>query len=240
MLEDLKLSTKISALQVTRDQNDAARFQLKRTEVEHNALAKKIEDNEFLLEQAEEAFSQAVQRRDEFVQRQTHLPPLDSALEVIRKSIIVQERQMDQILARRQPLVLKSPIDGVVSQILRRPVRRTGEGVVRQMLRKSGEAIMAGEPILTVSAKEPSEIIAWVGREQYGRIKEGMNVQVVKEIEPPQIAVSKISYLGPIMEVIPQRMWMVPDIPEWGRPMLIDIPPGLRLIPGEVVAIKTL
>ncbi|GAH39390.1 unnamed protein product, partial [marine sediment metagenome] len=99
------------------DQNDATLYELQRTKVEHNALAKKIEENERLLEQAERDLIEAQQRRDEFAQRQLQHPSVDSTLDVIRKQIKVQEQLVEELLARRTPLVLKSPIDGVVVQL---------------------------------------------------------------------------------------------------------------------------
>jgi hypothetical protein len=108
------------------------------------------------------------------------------------------------------------------------------------MIRRAGEAVLDGEPILTISAKEPDEILAYASREQSSRVRIGTEVEVIKETEPAQIARSRVVYLGPIMEVAPQRLWLVPDIPDWGRPMLIKIPTGMKLIPGEVVGIKVL
>ena len=241
MLDDLELNTKIFLTQNLSDQNDVTHYELQKMKIERDALAKKIEENQRLLAQAESDLKQAEQRRDEFAQRQLQHPPVDSAVEVIRRAIDVQEQQVKVLLARNEPLVLKAPIDGVVSQILRRPVRRTGEGVVRQMLLRAGEAVLAGEPILTISATSPSEIIAYVGGDRLiGRVREGMTVQLVKESVPAQIASSRVTYLGPIMEVMPQRLWIAPDIPQWGRPMLIEIPPGFKLLPGEIIGIKVL
>ena len=240
MLEDLQLDSQISMVRNLSDQNDTAYYERKKIKVEYDALAKKIEDNERLLAQAESDLQQARQRRDEFEARQPESPVVDSALNVIHSAIKVQEQRMQELLARRTALVLKSPIDGVVSQVLRRPVRRTSEGVVRQMLGSEGEAVLEGDPILTVASSNSSEVIAWVSGEQLGRIKEGMTVQIIKETEPAQIASSQVTYLGPIMEVLPQRLWVVPDIPQWGRPMLIPIPPGLKLIPGETVGVRGL
>jgi hypothetical protein len=42
------------------------------------------------------------------------------------------------------------------------------------------------------------------------------------------------------MEVMPQRIWLVPDMPDWGIPVLIEIPPGMQLFPGELIAIRGL
>jgi multidrug resistance efflux pump len=240
MLEDLKLNSKIYAAQNILDQNDTVYYERRKIKVEYNVLVRKIEENQRLLAQEENDLKQTHQRRDEFARRQPQLPSIDRVLEVVRRAINVQERQVDALLARREPLILKAPIDGVVSQILRRPVRRTGEGVVRQMIRRSGEAVEAGEPILTISATRPSEIIAYVSGEQLGQIQKGVKVEVIKENEPVQMGRSKVTYFGPIMEVMPQQLWMAPDIPQWGRPMLIEIPPGLKLIPGEIVGIKVL
>lgn len=240
MLEDLKLNAKIFTTQSISDYNDTVYYERQRKGVEYNALAKKIEDNQHLLAQSEKDLLEAQRRCDEFTQRQLQHPSLDTALEVTRRAVEVQEREIDRLLARREPLVLTAPIDGVVSQILRRPVRRTGEGVVRQMIRRAGEAVLDGEPILTVSATEPDEILTYARREQSGLVRVGMEVEIIKETEPAQIARSHVVYLGPIMEVAPQRLWIVPDIPDWGRPMLIKIPPSMKLIPGEVVGIKVL
>jgi len=40
--------------------------------------------------------------------------------------------------------------------------------------------------------------------------------------------------------LMPERLWVNPNIPEWGRPILIKIPPGLELVPGELVGVRGL
>ena len=82
-LEDLSMEAKI--LQELVEQNAVAPYELDRVEAQYNSLAKKIEENEHLLEQANVDLEQAQQRRDEFAQRQLQHPPVDSALDVIRK-----------------------------------------------------------------------------------------------------------------------------------------------------------
>ncbi len=215
-------------------------YNLHKAQVSYDASAMTIEGNEQLLLQANADLDQALARRGEFAMHQIANPSVDGALKVVRKAIAVQEKVVDALMARRKPVVLRSPIDGVVSQILRRPVRRTGEGVVRQMLRRSGEVVTPEEPILTISATKPSQIIAYASEEQLESVRVGMTVQIVKRNDPLQIADSQVTYLGPIMEVMPQRLWQVDNIPEWGQPMLIKVPAGLKLIPGEMVGIKGL
>ncbi len=240
ILENIQLDTQIFMVQNFSDQNDAAYYERQKKKVQYDALAQEIKENEQLLAQAENDLQRARQRMDEFVALSRETPVVDSALNVIRSEIKVQEQRMQELLARQIALELKSPIDGVVSQVLRRPVRRTGEGVVRQMLGSEGEAVLEGDPILTVAGSESSEVIAWVSDAHLGRVREGMTIELIKETEPARIASSRVTYLGPIMEVLPQRLWTIPDVPQWGRPMLIPIPPGLNLIPGEIVGIRGL
>ena len=240
MLEDLELNTKIYLTQNLSDQNDVTHYERQKMKVECNALTKKIEENEHLMEQAESDLKQARQRRDEFARRQLQHPPVDSALEVIRRAIKVQEQQIDGLLARRVPLVLKSPIDGMVVQLHGRArdvvLRRPGEFV----LRRPDEVVLAGDPILSIAEVKPREIIAYASQQQLGRVREGMAVQLVKNTEPAQIANSQVAYLGPTLERMPECLWQVPNTPQWGHPMLIPIPPGLKLIPGETVGIRGL
>ena len=240
-LGDLDLNNRISAMQNIPDPN--AQFdihRLQRTAAEENALAKKIEENKRLLAQAEKDLAQTIQRRDEFAQRQPQLPAVDSALDVIRKSIAVQERLIGQILARREPLVLRSPIDGMVIQVLGRPrdvaLRRPGELV----LLREGEVVLAGETILTIAETKPREVIAYANRQQLSRVKEGMAIQLVKSTEPAQIANSRVASIGATLERMPECLWELPNIPQWGHPVLIPIPTGLKVIPGEMVGIRGL
>jgi len=36
----------------------------------------------------------------------------------------------------------------------------------------------------------------------------------------------------------PERLWQNPAVPEWGLPMLIEIPQGWELVSGELVGIR--
>ena len=148
---------------------------------------------------------------------------LDSALEPVRKAIKVQEKRIDEIATRRQALVLKAPFDGIVSQIQAR----------------AGQTVLAGAPILTIAEARPTEIIAYADEKQAGLLRENMEVQLIKTNVPAQIALAaRISHLGPTIELIPVRLLRNPLIPQWGRPFLVLIPPGLELMPGELVGIR--
>jgi multidrug resistance efflux pump len=238
MLEDLAVEVEI--VQGLLEQDAVAAYELQKAKVQYDALAKKIQENEQVLTQAAEDFVRAQQRLDEFARHQPQHPSVDSSLEVLQKAIKVQEQIVEELLARRVPLVLKSPFDGVVIQILVRAnealLLRAGENA----LRMPGEVVLSGEPILTVAEAKPVEVVAYVGQDQFGRVRRDMGVELIKSSEPPQVASSQVVCLGPVVELIPERLWRNPNIPQWGRPMRIRIPPGFELVPGELVGIRGL
>jgi multidrug efflux pump subunit AcrA (membrane-fusion protein) len=243
-LEYLAAQTKVTQDLV--EQKAVAPYEQEKAKFQYDALAKKIEENEKLLEQAKSDLQQAQQRRDEYVKNNPFNPSVDDALEVIRKQIAVQTRRMDGVLAQldalksRESLEVKAPIDGVVIPIQQRAneerLLRPGEKIIG----RPGEVVTAGEPILAIAETKPNEIITYVGERLLGQLRENMPVELIKEREPPQIAKSQVMEIGPTMELMPERMWLNPNIPQWGRPVLIKIPEGLELIPGEMIGIRRL
>jgi len=221
-LKDLELEVKI--VQGLRDDNAVSSYELQKAVVAFDTLATQIEENLRLLNQGQEDLKEAQRRQNEFAQHQPQQVPLDSELNVIRKSIKVQEQIVEELLAKRVALVLSSPVDGEVSQILHRP----------------GEAVLAGEPILVIAEIKPFEIIAYAADDQVNQIHEGAKVELIKYSERQQITESEVSYVGPIVEQMPIRLWQNPNIPQWGRPFLVKVPPQMQLTPGELIGIRRL
>jgi multidrug resistance efflux pump len=230
MLADLALE--VQTIKELLAQEAVAPYELQKAQVQYETLAKKIEENEQLLEQAKTALQQTQQRYDKYDRYQPHHPSVEDALEVIRKAIKIQEQRMEvlyvqiEALKPRKTLELTAPIDGIVSQILHWP----------------GEAVLASEPILTITEVKPTEIIAYAVAGQMNQIHKGMAVELAKkgESEKIEIARSQITYIGPVVEQLPARLWRNQNIPEWGRPFLIKAPPQMKLITGEVVGIRKL
>jgi multidrug resistance efflux pump len=223
-LEGLELNSKIFVLQNRPDVSDSASYELKKLKLQYDTLAKRIQENERLLEEAKRDLQQAQQRREEFAQRQPQHPSVENALEVIRKAIQVQEHRMQELTVQRSPLELKSPFNGVVSLIQRRP----------------GETVRAGDPILTVAEVNPTVVIAYANERQASQIQERMEVELVKKSERLQIARSQVASVSPTIEQLPARLWRNPNIPQWGRAVVVKSPPGLQLLPGEIVGVRGL
>ncbi len=245
ILEDLALEVQI--VEELLAEKAVVPYELQKAQVAYSTLAKKIEENERLLEQSEQDLKQAQERYDEFAQLQLQHPSVDSALEVIHKEIAVRERWMDDLwvqleaLELRQTVKLKAPFDGVVVPLYGRAgevvLRRSGESI----LRRPGEVVLAGESILAIAEARPREIIAYAAEEQIDRVQEGMGVELIKKrAQKVTIVESRVVHVGPTMERKPERLWQNPNIPEWGLPISIKIPSGMELVSGELVGIRSL
>ncbi len=230
------------------DVNDVAVYELKQMRAQQATIAKRIEFNKRTREQLQREVTAAIARDSEF--KDNHKPYVgtsdETAKEVTAKQMEALERQMDVVRAqlasldRREALELKSSIDGVIIPIRgnRNEVgfRRAGEN----LLRRPGEVVTVGDPIFAVVEREPREIIAYVNERQLGSVREGTAVALIKNTEPAQIASSRVAYVSPVVEQMPERLWINPTIPQWGRSVLIEIPTGMRLISGELVGIRGL
>jgi multidrug resistance efflux pump len=243
-LDDLAMQVKIGRKLV--EENAIVPYEWERIKTQHESIARKIQENERLLEQARVAFQQAQHRRDAFKTQELPVPSEDAALEAIHKQIQVQEKVMNGLLDQlaawksRREVKLTSPIDGIVIPIHGQRndtvLQRPGEEVVRH----PGEVVTAGDPILAVAEAAPTEVVAYVTEQQLRHLKDQMPVELVKTSLPPQVVASKIVDIGPTVELLPQRLWRNPNVPQWGLPVLVEIPPELRLVPGEVVGIRGL
>jgi multidrug resistance efflux pump len=220
------------------DKGAVAPYDLEKAQALHDALAKKIEENRRLLETAQGQLQEAQGRREEFAAAVPYRLLPDAALEAIRREMAVQERLINELLVQEKALTVTAPIDGVVIQIQvnanQVSLRRPGEG----FLRRAGEFVRAGDPILIIAQAEPTEIIAYAGEKQANQIRRGIKVELIKTDEPPQIASSEVSYVGPVVEQMPARLWQNPNIPQWGRPFLVKVPDGMKLTPGEMVGMR--
>ncbi len=242
LLRDLAMEVKIVEGLLKR--GAVERYELQKTKVQYESLARKIEENEFAFKQAQMNLEQALSREKKYAEYELYQPATKIVLETIRQSIEAQEYLMDRVLEQykalqsRESVELKAPFDGVVIPVplQAKETLRPGE----KMIRRADEVVAAGEPILSIIESQPGEIIGYVMEGQANRIQEGMEIELIKVSEPAQIARSRITYVGPAVEQMPMRWWRNPNIPQWGRPFRIEAPAQMNLTIGERVGIRKL
>jgi multidrug efflux pump subunit AcrA (membrane-fusion protein) len=192
----------------------------------HDRLAEKIERDKGLLATYKEELEKAKIREKKYV---TYRPYAGTDPNESQRVIFLAkealERQLDELEERQREIVLTAPCDGFVSSI----DSQIGEVV-----------ILPDFPVLSITEEKPSSIIAYVNENLAGHFTASKEVEIVKGSEPKQIGKSEITYIGPRVEQLPTRLWRNPAVPQWGRLMQIEIPLGMKLIPGELVGIRIL
>jgi multidrug resistance efflux pump len=226
-LKELDLNIKIltvSSAPIQNQEKITQHYEIERLKTQSETLAKQIEENEKLLAQAEENLQQANERLQVILKKQPINPSIELALQPIREEIKVEEQTILELMRNRPALEITSPFNGTVSRIRRRV----------------GEIILAQDPILNIVESEPRVIVAYIREPGISQVKENMKVKVLKRSYPMQQANSYVAYMGPGLEELPPQLWANTTTPQWGRPVLIPIPAGMELIPGETVGISGL
>lgn len=215
------------------DANDLAYLDLRKMENQKSEVGERIKGNLAHLEQAEVNLAEAEKREAEFTRDfQTDPAATEQAAEaVLAKRTKVLSQQMNEVLVRIEALKEKEAVE------LRAPF----DGVVNMVQHSAGEVVLMGEPILTIARKEPENIVAYATEEQAARVQPQMTVQLIdRKMARTLVVDSRVLYVGPTVEQMPPRLWRNPNRPQWGRPILIEIPSNLKLVPGAVVGIKGL
>ncbi len=146
--------------------------------------------------------------------------------EPLRAAIAAQEARLRQTEAELSPIVLRAPIDGMVSTIYR----------------LSGEAVTAGEPILSIAALNSTRIVGYLRPPLTREPRSGWQVQVRTRGPHAQVAAAKILQVGTQFETISPALQTAARLAtvELGLPLSISVPGDLRIRPGELVDVTLL
>ncbi|MFN3409984.1 MAG: HlyD family secretion protein [Limisphaerales bacterium] len=141
----------------------------------------------------------------------------------LRAAIGVQEANLRLIEAQLAPVPLIAPVDGMVTTVWQR----------------SGEAVMAGAPVVTVTAERATTIVAYLRQPALVEPAIGTPVTVRSRSGQRMAARSQVAGVGVQLEPLPEALRSTLRFTltnaELGLPVSIPIPPELRLRPGEVV-----
>lgn len=222
-LKDLEVEIDI----VTKLLNEYAteEYELQKTQAQYDVLKERVDRNERLLAQAQENYDAAQLRKDEFEQTIPVAPRLsDKELAPIRQAILVQEKRINELIKQRGIIVLTAPFDGIVNTLNY----------------KSGQTVVRGDPIMTLIKPTAETITAWVRQEDVDKYELNMPVEVVSMDTSSKVFSSQISNIGSSFELVPQRLWRNPTIPEWGRSVQIPIQPNFQCVHNEIVGIRAI
>jgi len=223
------------------------------TQLQHDVQAKEIVEQEKALVDAKAMLVKAQARMDAFDKMireddvlnkaqdgtetlaESIKKEIDVFLKPIEAAIATQEARIQEAEIQRKALVIRVP-----SSLFARKTKPNGEpetATIMEVYRRPGQAVRAGEPIMRIANPDSLYIVSYVRQPHRVHLAEQSTVGVQVRTVPIRGAEAKIARIGPQIESVPTRQLRDPDVPEWGLPVKIAVPTGLKLKPGELVNI---
>lgn len=148
--------------------------------------------------------------------------PAASALPAaLAAAVEVQEATLQLAELARARCALRAPVAGVVGEILRRP----------------GEAVAAGEPVVTLVEERALEVVAYVTEDRAADVVAGRPVTLRRAARPGWTAAARIASVAAGVTMVPERSDPGAPLPAWGRAVRVRLPEGCDARPGEAFRI---
>jgi multidrug resistance efflux pump len=212
-----------------------ARDELRRQEALHGQ--KLVSDDLYeLAVTAEAALAAEVSERSNLVQTtEMNLQRLDVTVssqqtndfaDQFTVTLQAEEQKLKAAAVGAEPITLVAPMDGEVSSIYH----------------QAGENIPEGDPILTITGMEPERIVAYLRQPVPFEPKVGEQVEVRTRTFQRQTSLARINNVGAQFEMITNVLAVArpSGTYDFGLPVEITLPPGLKVRPGEVVDLSVI
>jgi len=175
-------------------------------------LQKQVDELERLVTEGEKNFANM---QPAGADQMTHLTD-----DTMRSALAEQEAKLKKAEAELAPVLLRAPMNGIVSVIYHR----------------SGESVTAGDPVLAVASEAPVRIVGYLRAPNLETAKVGMKVRVRLRTPRRETALAQITELGTQLETppLPLALPMNPGA-DLALPVEINMPSELKIRAGELV-----
>ncbi len=183
-------------------------------------ITERIAANRAALVEEERQVADAWQRLNE--NPALKLPSVELLLAPHQAALRVQEACIAELQAGITQLELRAPYAGTIVSITAEP----------------GQAIRAGDPVVTIAANKGRYVVAFV------RPHERLHPQVrdLVELRPQGLTASRwnseVEDVGPQIEPIPAHLLRDPRVVEWGLPIRIAMRDQISARPGELLNVS--
>jgi multidrug resistance efflux pump len=146
--------------------------------------------------------------------------------EPLLAAIAAEESKLQYTEADLNPITLRASVDGMIDVIYHRV----------------GEAVTAGEPIVTIAPFNAIRIIGYLRPPLLEEPKVGASVEVRTRGPRPQSATAEILEVGNQFEPLPPALQIPIRLAnaELGLPLCVSVPPSLHIRPGELLDLQLL
>ncbi len=178
-----------------------------------DALQGQVVELSRLVEEQEKTFPQ--------LQTTNAMDFADISDEAVKAALSMQDAKLKLTEAELSPFILRATMDGIVTTVFHR----------------SGEAVMAGQPVVAIATFNPVRIVGYLRAPIQAEIKKGMEVEVRTRGLRRESGLGEIKEVGTQLETVPATIMgpMKLVSADLGLPVDITIPANLNLRAGELV-----
>jgi multidrug resistance efflux pump len=189
------------------------------------SLTATIEQNSELVARQRQRMVDAEDRYHELNQRHEQPPDFDAVLTPLRLAVDERESEVRELMQRLELQLLRAPVAGLITAVYSSP----------------GERVPVGGILLQISPTQTQRVVAYIPEDRALAIQGGERVVVERRsrvLDGPREFEGTVTSLSSVVSEAPVRYRMVPNIPTWGRAMLVTLDPGSSMLPGEPTIIN--
>ena len=150
----------------------------------------------------------------------------------------VESDPLQMRLFRERVRTVQTELSAISASVDRLDTRSPIEGRITELHARPGDAVIAGQPLLTVMPARGAHAIAYVRESAMITPFKGMPITLRTRTVPVQEFEAVVDAVGPAIEAIPSRQRNVAQMEEWGLPIRIRLPSTAELVPGALVEIS--
>jgi multidrug resistance efflux pump len=222
VVQEQRLRVRLTRIRALAEQGLTPTADVEELELRIERIAAEIASDRELLASNLEELENARQRTDFYRESLPEPPQYNPIIEPLNLALDVQEAAIDELLITARELVVRAPVDGHVASL-------TGH---------RGRVVMAGEPLLSLIPTGVFEVEVFIPESALGTLKVDDTVLLTSTVDPTLSVESLVIRIAPDIRALPNRLWLDPAIPEYGRVALVRGAPSLSLSPGERVLVR--
>ena len=146
----------------------------------------------------------------------------DAAIIALQQRVEIRRAELAALRLERQGLTLVATIAGRVGLVSARP----------------GQSLLPGATVAQVEAAEARNVTVFLPEPAAAEGAAPETVLLARRSAPAVLAEAEVVGYGVGVEELPVRLWRQPQVPEYGRTLIVRPPASLGLVPGEILGVQ--
>ena len=146
----------------------------------------------------------------------------DAAVVALQQRVEIRRAELAALRLEQQGLTLTATIAGRVGLVEAHP----------------GQVLLAGALVARVEAADARNVTVFLPEPVAAGSEAPEVVLLSRRGSPAKVAAADVVGYGRGVEELPVRLWRQPQVPEYGRTLIVRPPESLSLVPGEVLGVR--